>query len=129
LQKSLQSGAAGFFEQHAGSYHVRPCEGSRIEYRAIDVSFRGSIDHPFNPMLTDETFDQRLISNIPMHKCMAGMRLDRLEICGIAGVFQRIEIHHLMAALKNQATDEMRPDKTGPSGYEDSHSESSGVAG
>lgn len=56
-----------------------------------------------------------------MHKCMLDMRLDRLEICEIAGVFQRIEIHHLMAALNNQATYEMRPDESGPSCYEDSH--------
>jgi hypothetical protein len=52
---------------------------------------------------------------------MPGMGLDGLEICEIAGVFQRIEIHHLMAALHNQATHEMRPDESGPSGDEDSH--------
>jgi hypothetical protein len=52
---------------------------------------------------------------------MPGMGLDGLEICEIAGVFQRIEIHHLMAALHNQATHEMRPDESSPSGYEDSH--------
>jgi hypothetical protein len=34
-----------------------------------------------------------------------------------------------MAALNNQATYEMRPDKSGPSGYEDSHSESFGITG
>jgi hypothetical protein len=60
---------------------------------------------------------------------MPGMRLDRLEIFEIAGIFQRIEIHHLMAALNNQAMYEMRPDESGPAGYEDSHSESSGIKG
>ena len=62
------------------------------------MGLRRSIDYPFNPMLTKETFDQGLISNVSMHKCMPSIRLDRLEICEIAGVFQRIEIHHLMAA-------------------------------
>jgi hypothetical protein len=80
-------------------------------------------------MLPEKTFDQGLISDVPMHKGMPGMSLDRLEICKIAGVSQRIEIHHLMAALNNQATYKMRPDESGPSGYEDSHSESSGIKG
>ncbi|GDX89485.1 hypothetical protein LBMAG45_13410 [Nitrospirota bacterium] len=56
-----------------------------------------------------------------MHKGMPSMGLDLLEIGEIAGVFQRIEIHHLMTAWHNQATDEMGPDKSGPAGYEDSH--------
>jgi hypothetical protein len=64
-----------------------------------------------------------------MHKCMPGMRLDRLEICEIAGGFQRIEVYHLMAALNDQATYQMRPDESGPSSYEDSHSESTGIKG
>ena len=74
-------------------------------------------------MLTEEPFNQDLISNVPMHKCMPGMRLDRLEIGEIAGVFQRIEIHHLMAAVNNQATNEMRPDESRSSGYKNSHLE------
>ena len=85
------------------------------------MGFRRSIDHPFNPMLTKKTFDQGLIANIPMHKYMPGMRLDRLKISKITGVFQRVEIHHLMAALHNQATYEMRPNESGSTGYEDSH--------
>jgi hypothetical protein len=56
-----------------------------------------------------------------MHKCMPGMRFYRLDICAIAGIFQGIEIHHLMTALHNQTTDEMRPDESSSSGYEDSH--------
>jgi hypothetical protein len=127
LQKSLQACSTGFFKQYAGPHYIGPCKGSRVENGTIDVSLSRSIDHSFNSMLTEETSDQGLISNVPMHKCMPGMRLDRLEICEIAGVFQRIEIHHLMAALNNQATYEMRPDESGPSGYEDSHSESSWI--
>jgi len=80
-------------------------------------------------MFTKETFDQGLISDVSMHKCMPGMGLDRPEICEITGVFQRIEVHYLMAALNNQATNEVRPDESSPSGYEDSHNESSGVKG
>jgi hypothetical protein len=121
LQKLLQAGTTGFFKQDAGPHHISPCKGSRVKNRPIDVRLRRSIDHPFNSMLTEETFDQGLISNVPMHKCMPGMGLDRLEICEIAGVFQRIEIHHLMAALQNQATHEMRADESSPAGYEDSH--------
>jgi hypothetical protein len=72
-------------------------------------------------MLTDEAFHQGLISDIPMHKYMPDMRLDRLQICEITGIFQCVEIHHLMTALNNQSTYEMRPDKSGPTGYKDSH--------
>ena len=121
MQKSLQAGTTGFFKQHAGPHHISLCKGSRVENRSIDVSLRRSIDHPFNSMLTEETFDQGLISYVPVHKRMSGMCLDRLEICETAGIFQRIEIHHLMPPLNNQATYEMRPDESGPSGYEDSH--------
>jgi hypothetical protein len=121
LQKSLQAGTTGLFKQHAGPHHIGPCKGSRVKNGPIDVSLRRNIDHRFNSMLTDETFDQGLISDIPMHKHMSGMGLDRLEICEIPGVFQCVEIHHLMAALNNEATYEMRPDESGPAGYEDSH--------
>ena len=34
-----------------------------------------------------------------------------------------------MTAFDNQTTDEVRPDKSGPAGYEDSHHEASGVKG
>jgi hypothetical protein len=121
LKESLQPGTTGFFEQHTGPHHIGSCKGARVEYGPIDVSLRRRVDHSFNPMLTDQTFDQALISNIPMHKCIPGMRLDRFEICEIARVFQRIEIHHLMATLNNQATYKVRPDESRPSGYEDSH--------
>src|ERR1044071_8392954 len=121
LQKSLQAGTTSFFKQHAGPHHIGSCKGSRIENRPIDMSLRRSVDDPFNPMRTNETLDQGLIANISMHKCMPGMLFDRLKICEIAGVFQGIEIHHLMAALRNQTTDEMRPDESSPSGYEDTH--------
>ncbi len=72
-------------------------------------------------MLTKKTFDQGLIANIPMHKCVSDMRLDCLKIFKIAGIFQRVEIHHLMAALHNEATYEMRPNESGSTSYEDSH--------
>ena len=121
LQKSLHPGATSLFKQYAGSHHIGLCKGSRVENRSIDVGLGRSIDHPLNPMFTNEAFNQGLISNIPMHKCMPGMRLDRLEICGIAGIFQRIEIHHLMTTLNNQATNKVRPNESGPSGYEDTH--------
>ena len=56
-----------------------------------------------------------------MHKGMPSVGLNLLEIGKIAGIFQRIEIYYLMAALTNQTADEMGPDKSGPAGYEDSH--------
>ncbi len=129
LEKSLQAGATSFLKQHASPYHIGPGKGPRIENRPIHVGLRRGIDHPFNPVLTEKPFDQGLIANVPMHKGMTGMGLDRLEICEVAGIFQRIQIHHLMAALHNQATDEMGADEAGSAGYEDSHREPSGVTG
>jgi hypothetical protein len=68
LQKSLQTGPTGFFKQHAGPYHIGPRKGARIENRAVHMGLSRSIDYSLNPMLTNETLDQRLITDVAVNE-------------------------------------------------------------
>ena len=57
LQKSLQAGTTSGLKQHASPHYVGPGEGSWIKDRPIHMGLRRGIDHPFNPVLTNEPFN------------------------------------------------------------------------
>src|SRR5690242_15648979 len=89
------------------------------------MRFRRRIDDPFNPVLLQKTFDQRLICDVTMDKLMSRIPFETLEVRPIAGILERIQVHDVMPALYDQTADQMRADETGAPGDENLHARSS----
>jgi hypothetical protein len=72
-------------------------------------------------MLAQEAFDQRLVGNVSMNESIARMAVQILRIGPIPGISEGVKVDHVMAALNDQAADEMRTYEPGTAGDENIH--------
>ena len=71
------------------------------------MRFRRRIDDAFDPVIMQDTFDERLISDVAMNESIAGMSSKISRVGAIAGILERVQIHDRMSAVDNQSPDSM----------------------
>ena len=112
---------ARFFEQDPVPTTSVLAKVARVQNRPVDVRLCGSINHAVDPVLFQQSFDERLIGDVAMDESVLSMTIEILRIRGIAGIFERVEIYDLMAVLDHQPSNEMRADESRSSRYKNIH--------
>jgi len=94
----LHPGLTRFLQQNTGAHDIRAGKGPGIENRPIDVRFRRAIDDALNAVCLQRGMHSFLITDVGMHKGVLRVAGQIGEIFQIAGILERIQIHHRMAA-------------------------------
>ena len=112
-----------------GADNVSLDEIARTMDRAVDMALGGKVDDGAGAVLGQQSTNQRGLANVAAHEDMPHITLQTGEILQIARVGELVKIDDGLVVLVQPVENEVGADKPGTAGYEDSHSESSGVTG
>src|SRR5260370_28188011 len=108
---------AGFLQQAARSLDICPYEWSGIQYRPIDVGFRGEIHDCIELMLLKDLCNVSSIRNVSTYELISRIARHLFHVPQIAGVSEEVEIHDIdIFARAQNVPNETRADKTRPAG-------------
>jgi hypothetical protein len=116
--------APGGLQQAQRADDVRLHEGLGGVDRPVDVAFGGEVDDAVHRMLGKEPRDERRVANVPVDEEVPGITRDPLEVRGVAGVRELVQVDHAGdggAPFREQVPDEVAPDEPAASGDKDIH--------
>ena len=104
-------------QQGQGADHVGLHEGRRAVDRTVHVAFGGEIHHSIGAMFGQQPRHQGAVADIAMHEHMLRVALQRGQGVAVAGIGQRVEVDHALAA-RHGLQHEIASDEAGAAGHE-----------
>ena len=110
---------ARFLEQCPGADHVRLHELGRPGDRAVDVALGGEVHDGARAMRGEQVPDPLALADVALHETVPRVVAHRVQIAGVAGVGQLVEVDDRLARRLDGRDDEIRADEPGPAGDEE----------
>ncbi len=88
-------------QQIQSALYIGPNELSWIVDGAIDVTFRGEMDHGARPVLFEQLGYEVSVANISLHERVPRVCGDTLEVAQVSGIGQLVEIDDSASLIAN----------------------------
>jgi len=110
-------GLLAALQQIDRAHHIGLDKDFRIVDGAVHMGFRREVDDAFRIVFLQQGADQGGVADIALHKHMAGILLNPLQILQIAGIGQFVQIDNLdVRMLLQHVVHEVRTDEAGAAG-------------
>ena len=86
---------------------------------AIDVALGGEVEDRARPMGREQALDQRAVADVAAHEDVARIGVERLQVLGVAGVGERVQVDDRLVAPGEPVEDEVGADEAGAAGDQD----------
>ena len=114
---------AGGLQQRVGAFDVGAHEGAGAVDGAVDMALGGEVHDGARAVLGQQAVDQGAVADVAMHEDVACVAAQALEVAQVAGVGERIEVEHGLAAglgAGQPVEHEVAADEAGAAGDEGS---------
>ena len=88
---------------------------------AVYMGLRGEVNDGANGVASEQFADQFAVGNVAVHKSVRGVRGKRVEIVGVAGVGERVQIDHGFIAVGEPILNEIAADEARAAGDKYGH--------
>ena len=107
----------GTLQQVDGAHHVALDENFGVLDGAVNMALGGEVDDIVEIVLCEQALDQLLVADVALHKDVAGVALNVLQVLKIAGIGQLVEVDQQnFRVLLEHIMHEVGTDKTGTAG-------------
>ena len=110
-------GFLGALQQVDGTHHVALDENFRVLDGAVNMALSGKVDDVIEIVLCKQALDQLLVADVALHKDMAGVALNVLQVLEVAGVGQLVKVDQQdLGVLLEHIMHKVGTNKTGAAG-------------
>ena len=107
----------GALQQVDGAHHVALDEDLGVLDGAVNMALGGEVDDIVEIVLCKQALDQLLVADVALHKDVAGVALNVLQVLKVAGIGQLVEVDQQnFRVLLEHIMHEVGTDKTGTAG-------------
>ena len=111
------------FQHHIGAFDIGPDELRRAVDRAVDMRFRGEVEHGVGIEIPQQPEHRLAIANIGLAKAVAGVVLDFSQRGQIRRIGELVDVQHSGVRLADEQSADRRADKAGAARHQNLHRE------